>query len=81
MSKTYSGNHVSDHPFGGDDPCCPGYEEPNPYDVEQPVICFLCGELIEIGGGKEIFDETICADCFSDNTIFELEKMIKKIKR
>lgn len=77
----YSGNYVADDTHA-DDPSCPNFkDDPNPYDVEQPVICFLCGELIEIGGGKEIFDETICADCFSDNTIFELEKMIKKIKR
>ena len=79
----YSGNYVGQHPQGGDDPCCPGYEDPNPYDVEQPETCILCGELIEIGGGHEVLGEMVCEDCFTDhdNTPEEIEKMIKKLKR
>jgi len=79
----YSGNYVGQHPHGGDDPCCQGYEDQNPYDVEQPETCILCGELIETGGGQTVLNETVCDDCYNDkdNTIDEMEKMIKKLKR
>jgi len=79
---SYPGNYVADHSFGGD-PCCPNYKEEDLYDYEKPDICALCGELIEIGIGKEIAGERVCVDCFdsAEETLAEKERMIKKFKR
>jgi len=80
---SYPGNYVADDTHA-DDPSCPNFkDDPNPYDVEQPETCILCGELIEIGGGQTVLSETVCDDCYNyeENTIDEMEKMIKKLKR
>lgn len=77
----YPGNYVADDSFA-DDPSCPNFkEEFNPYDVEQPEFCCLCGESIEICGGEEVAGEVVCADCYANNDIEEITEMIKKLKR
>lgn len=62
------------------------YPEPeedfNPYDVEQPETCYLCGELIDIGGVIYFGGETFCKDCFNgDMSEEEILKTINKYKK
>ena len=79
---SYPGNYVAWH-TGGGDPCCPDWKEQNPYDVEQPISCSLCGELIEIGGEKYIGEYPVCDDCFDDDSESYDEKLktLKKYAR
>ena len=55
----------------------------NYYDVEQPKICALCGELIDIGWDLQFANEIVCEFCFNSEDDTEEEKIqyIKKYKK
>lgn len=57
-------------------------DEPNYYDVEQPEICYLCGELIDIGGVVYFGGECFCSECFNgDMSEEEILQTINKYKK
>lgn len=76
---SYNGNFVADDSFA-DDPSCPGWKEEQFYETENETCC-LCGTLISLCGGADVAGEVVCADCYANNEIEEIEKMIKKLKK
>lgn len=60
----------------------PPDDDYNPYDIEQPETCYLCGELIDIGGQIYFGGECFCSECFNgDMSEEEILQTIKKYKK